>query len=182
MRVRTSIPALKRWAILSSALDTAGGEDRVWGVNARWSGWVGAGIIGVFAFTGCATAIHSEAELYFHKYPEERTRYSRFSPTDDRAVEDIAIAVETTRRHWASSLKERGEDPQRLEEMARLKERWYKEDMKLAATLREAAKKTGGQIYKYEIHKPPHGESGYAIIRNGEIVEKVHVETWKIHE
>jgi hypothetical protein len=139
-------------------------------------------IAAMLFFTGCTTVVRSEAELYFRKHPEERARYSRFSPTDDKSVEDMADALSITRRHWEDTLKRKGEDQQRLEGMARLRKLWYDEDMKLAASLKAAAKKTGGQIYKYQIDKAPRGESGYAIIRNGEIVDRIDVQTWTIHE
>jgi hypothetical protein len=137
---------------------------------------------GVSLLTSCTTIVRSEAELYFRKHPEARSRYARFSPTDAETVEDCAWRIYRTRLNSVEARKREGADPEHIEDMTRMAGQWHQEDRKLAASLRDAAKRTGGQIYRYEIQSIPHGEGGYLVIRDGEIVQRIGVTTWTNRE
>jgi hypothetical protein len=136
----------------------------------------------VSLLTSCTTVVRSEAELHFQKHPETRTRYARFSPTDAESVEECAWKIYRTRMHNVEARKQEGATSERIADMTRMAEQWYQDEQKLAASLRDAAKRTGGEIYKYEIQQVPRGEGGYLVIRDGEIVERIGVSTWTNHE
>ena len=139
-------------------------------------------IAALMLLVSCTTIVRSEAELHFRKHPELKARYARFSPTDARSVEECAEMIYTTRMHFVEARKKEGADAERLADMTRMAKQWYEEKRKLAASLRDAAERTGGQIYKYEIQQVPQGEGGYVIVRDGEIVERVGGSTWTNHE
>ncbi len=128
------------------------------------------------------TVVRSEAELFFRKHPEQKERYYRMSPTDARNVEECADGLYTTRRHWAEARKSRGEDPKEVEKMLALAKQWYEAERDVAEKLHDAMKRTGGQAYKYEIQEVPHGEGGFLIIKDGEIVDRLSFTTWTNHE